>query len=114
MRKFWTTVAVSIALSLTACAQNTLQSNDEQQFRQLGASEHKQMMQDMMKEMSQELREMMKDMKGGDVTSEQMKEMDKHMQRVSIMMSRMSGLRDQMFKQMEEMKRDPSMKSPAQ
>jgi hypothetical protein len=30
----------------------------------------------MMKKMSQELREMMKDMKGGDVTSTKMKQMD--------------------------------------
>lgn len=112
MRKMLITLAAAVALSLAACAQNSPHSNEEQ-FRQLGASEHQQMMQDMTKEMYQELREMMKDMKGGDVTSEKMKEMDKHLGRISIMISRMSGLRDQMFKQMEEMKRDPSMKSPA-
>jgi hypothetical protein len=67
----------------------------------------------MTKEMYQELREMMKDMKGGDVTSAKMKEMDKHMGRISIMISRMSGVRDQMFRQMEEMEADPSMRRPA-
>jgi 23S rRNA pseudoU1915 N3-methylase RlmH len=113
MRKLLTTLAAAVALSLAGCAQNALQSKDEQQFRQQSVSEHQQMMRDMMKEMSEELREMTKDMKGGDVTSEKMKQMDKHMQRVSIMISRMSGFQDEMFKQMEEMKRDPSMKYPA-
>jgi len=80
--------------------------------KQAGSSEHQQVMRDMMKQMSQELKKMMEEMKGGDVTSEKMKQMDKHLERISIMMSRMSGARDQMFKQMEEMKRDPSMKSP--
>jgi uncharacterized protein YnzC (UPF0291/DUF896 family) len=85
--------------------------------RQAGVSEHQQMMRDMMKEMSDELRETIKDMKedmkGGDVTSEKMKQMDEHMRRVAIMMTRLSGAQDEMFKQMEEMKRDPSMKYPA-
>ena len=114
MRKLLTTLAAVVALSLAGCAHNTLQSNDEQQFRQAGASEHQQMMHDMMKQMSEELREMMIDMKGGDVTSETMKQMDKHLQRVTMMITRMSGVRDEMFKDMVEMKRDPSMKSPAQ
>ncbi len=112
MRKFWITMAALVAANLTACAQITPQG-DEEQFRQVGASEHQQMMQDMTKEMYQELREMMKDMKGGDVTSAKMKEMDKHMGRISLMISRMSGVRDQMFRQMAAMQRDPTMQSPA-
>ena len=114
MRKIMVGLVALMVLSLTGCAHDTtLQSKDEQQFRQLGVSEHQQVMRDMMKEMSEELREMMKDMKGGDVTSERMKEMDRHMGRVTNMITRMSGFQDQMFKQMDDMKRDPSMKSLA-
>lgn len=81
--------------------------------KQAGLKEHRQQMAGMMKEMSEELRKMMKDMKGGDVTSVQMKQMDKHMQRITNMMGRLSGTHDQMLKEMDEMNRDPSMKSLA-
>jgi hypothetical protein len=104
--------ALVLCLGMTAAASVNAQPMAGT-ARQAGVSEHQQMMRDMMKQMSQELREMMKDMKGGDVTSEKMKQMDKHMQRVTTMMRRMAGFQDQMFKQMDEMKRDPSMQSPA-
>jgi ribosomal 50S subunit-associated protein YjgA (DUF615 family) len=81
--------------------------------RQASLNEHRQEMDDMMKKMYQELRQMMKDMKGGDVTSEKMKQMDKHMQRMTNMLHGLSGPRDQMLKEMDEMRRDPSMKPPA-
>jgi predicted small secreted protein len=112
LRKVFTTLAVLVALSLTACAQNTVQGNGEQ-FKQPDVSEHMQMMQDMTKEMYQELREMMKDMKGGDVTPEKMKQIHEHLGRITTMISRMSSFEDVMLKQMDEMKHDPSMKSPA-
>ena len=80
--------------------------------KQASLKEHSQQMAGMMKEMSDELRKMMKDMKGEDVTSVQMKQMDKHMQRITNMMGRLSGTHDQMLKEMDEMKRDPTMKSP--
>ncbi len=101
-------LGLSMLTSVPASAQPA-----EGMKNQAGVSEHQQVMRDMMKQMTQELKEMMKEMKGGDVTSEKMKQMDKHLERISIMMNRMSGTRDQMYKQMEEMKRDPSMKSPA-
>jgi hypothetical protein len=81
--------------------------------RQASLSEHRREMDDMMKKMHQELRMMMKDMKGGDVTSEKMKEMDKHMGRITTMIGRMSGFKDQMLEQMDEMRRDPLMNPPA-
>ena len=80
--------------------------------RQASLSEHRQEMDAMMKKMYQELRNMMKDMKGGDVTSEKMKLMDKHMQRMTNMLHGLSGSRDQMLKEMGEMRRDPSMSPP--
>ena len=112
MRKVLTTAAVLLALSLAACAHNAVQGDGEQ-FKQVGASEHMQMMQDMTKEMYQELREMMKDMKGSDVTPEKMKQIHEHLGRITTMISRMSSFQDVMFKQMEEMKRNPSMEAPA-
>jgi predicted small secreted protein len=111
MRKILTTAAVLLALSLTACAHNAVQG-DGDEFKQVGASEHMQMMQDMTKEMYQELREMMKDMKGSDVTPEKMKQIHEHLGRITTMIGRMSSFEDVMLKQMEEMKRNPSMESP--
>ena len=81
--------------------------------RQAGVSEHQQKMRDLMKEMSREIKEMTDEMKRGGVTAERMKQLHKRMEGVSIMISRMSGLQEDMYKQMDEMKRDPSMKSPA-
>lgn len=111
MPKALTTVAALLALSLAGCAHNALRG-DTEQFAQLGVSEHQQMMQDLTKEMYQELRAMMKDMKVGDVTPEKMKQIHEHMGRITTMVSRMSSFEDVMYKQMEEMERDPSMKSP--
>jgi uncharacterized protein YnzC (UPF0291/DUF896 family) len=81
--------------------------------RQASLDAHRQEMDAMMKKMYQELRQMMKDMKGGDVTSAKMKEMDRHMQRMTNMLHGLAGPRDQMLKEMDEMRRDPSMKPPA-
>ena len=94
---------------------------------QAGVSEHHQRMGDMMKDMSQEMNNMTELMSRGDLTPEQRKQMSLRMERMSKLMHRMSGLQDRpamkgpefqkqmdlMRKQMDEMKRDVSMKSPA-
>lgn len=86
---------------------------------------HHQMMGDMMKEMIQEMNEMTEQMTRDERTPEQRKQMSQRMERMSKVMHRISGLEsrpamkgpemqkqyDQMLKQMDEMKRDPSMKS---
>ena len=95
--------------------------------RQPGVNEHHQRMGDMMKDMSQEMNNMTELMSRGDLTPEQRKHMSVRMERMSKLMHRMSGLQDrpsmkgpesqkrleQMRRQMDEMKRDSSMNSPA-
>ena len=95
--------------------------------KQTGVSAHHQMMSDMMKDMSQEMNKMTEQMGSGERTPEQRMQMSQHMEGMSKMMHRMSGLysrpamkepgmqkqMDQMHKQMGEMTHDSSMKSPA-
>ena len=95
--------------------------------RQSGVSEHHQIIADMMKDMSQEMSKMAEQMSRGELTPEQRKHLGQRMEIMSKMMHRMSGLESrpamkepemqqqlkQMRRQMDEMMRDPSMKSPA-
>ena len=95
--------------------------------KQTGVSEHHRMMSDMMKDMSQEMGRMTEQMASGEPTAEQRKQMSQRMERMSKLMHHMSGLesrpamkgpemqkqQDLMRKQMDEMKHDSSMKSPA-
>ena len=94
--------------------------------KQTSVSEHHQMMSGMMKDMSLEMNKMTEQMGAGEPTAEQRKQTSQRMERMSKLMHHMSGLesrpamkgperqkqQDQMRKQMDEMKRDPSMKSP--
>ena len=95
--------------------------------KQTGVSAHHQMMSDMMKDMSIEMNKMTELMGSGEPTAEQRKQTSQRMERMSKLMHHMSGLesrpamkgpemqkqQDQMRKQMNEMKHDSSMKSPA-
>ena len=95
--------------------------------KQTGVSEHHKMMSDMMKDMSQEMSRMTDQMGSGEPTAEQRKQTSQRMERMSKLMHHMPGLEsrpvmkgpemqkqhDQMRKQMNEMKGDSSMKSPA-
>jgi hypothetical protein len=94
---------------------------------QASVSAHHQRMGEMMKDMSQEMNNMTELMSRGDLTPEQNKQMSQRMESMSKLMHRMSGLQDrpamkepeiqkqsdQMHTQMDQMKRDSSMKSLA-
>jgi hypothetical protein len=117
--------ALVLSLGMFSAASVTAQPTTGMS-KQSGMSEHHQMMSDMMKDMSGEMNRMTEQMGGGEPTPEQRKQMSQRMERMSKLMHHMSGLesrpamkgpemqkqQDLMRKQMDEMKRDPSMKSP--
>ena len=105
-------LALSLCLGMLTVVPVSAQSTAST-ARQASLSEHRQEMSKETQAMYKELREMMKDMKTSNATPEQMKEMHRHMGRVTLMLERMSGFKEEMLEQMDDMKRDPKMQSPA-
>lgn len=123
-KKTTASMVAIVACLVTFIAAPVLAQSPTRATTQDATSEHHQRIYQLMKDMSQKMGEMTEQMSSGNVTAEQREQMSQHMELMSTMMHRMSGLAarpamnnaesleqmEQMRVQMDKMIRDPAMK----